>query len=318
MIEIFCGNGGVGKTTLSYSRALFLARSGFKTLILTIDPSKRLKEFVQINKEQNLSVEIFDAEEVFQNLLESKGTEENRLLKILMSNMAGMNEILSLVYLQMVIKKSDYQRIVLDTPPGQHFIDFIENGMKLDKFFNKRIEQVISVISRPNKTVTFLARFIDQGVSKVIDSLNKVTGQNFVSEFLNALQIIFQLKDEFKEAAELSNKLVNDNLSTWYFVYSSKHYNLEDLTGMLSKIKQKNTLGVMNRSMLKDIQQLLNLENLNQTEKNYLLSYQEIEATVVKKINPLFKTNLIFPEVNSSKLKEQIEMLTNHWKENIE
>jgi anion-transporting ArsA/GET3 family ATPase len=42
-LEIFCGTGGVGKTTLATSRANFLAKKNLKVLFITIDPSLRLK-----------------------------------------------------------------------------------------------------------------------------------------------------------------------------------------------------------------------------------------------------------------------------------
>ena len=40
--EIFCGTGGVGKTTTSAALALKAAEQGLKTIVLTIDPAKRL------------------------------------------------------------------------------------------------------------------------------------------------------------------------------------------------------------------------------------------------------------------------------------
>ena len=42
-LEIFCGTGGVGKTTLASSRATSLAIEGKKVLLITIDPASAPK-----------------------------------------------------------------------------------------------------------------------------------------------------------------------------------------------------------------------------------------------------------------------------------
>ena len=41
-IEIFCGTGGVGKTTIAASVGVAAARHGMRTLVVTVDPAQRL------------------------------------------------------------------------------------------------------------------------------------------------------------------------------------------------------------------------------------------------------------------------------------
>src|SRR5262245_35747429 len=41
-VLICCGSGGVGKTTTAAAISLFAAMEGLKTIVLTIDPAKRL------------------------------------------------------------------------------------------------------------------------------------------------------------------------------------------------------------------------------------------------------------------------------------
>ena len=56
-IEIFCGTGGVGKTTLASSRALYWALKGKKVLLITIDPARRLKEVLNLNDQKSGEIE---------------------------------------------------------------------------------------------------------------------------------------------------------------------------------------------------------------------------------------------------------------------
>ena len=48
--EIFCGTGGVGKTTLAASRALAQASTGLRVLLITIDPARRLKDLLGLSE----------------------------------------------------------------------------------------------------------------------------------------------------------------------------------------------------------------------------------------------------------------------------
>ena len=47
-VELFCGTGGVGKTTIATARALNLAKQNKKVLLITIDPAKRLKQILNL------------------------------------------------------------------------------------------------------------------------------------------------------------------------------------------------------------------------------------------------------------------------------
>ncbi len=43
-VLMFCGSGGVGKTTVAAATALWAAMAGRKVLVITIDPAKRLAD----------------------------------------------------------------------------------------------------------------------------------------------------------------------------------------------------------------------------------------------------------------------------------
>ena len=57
-IIVCMGSGGVGKTTVSAALALHCARAGRKTLVLTIDPAKRLANSLGLSSLGNIETQI--------------------------------------------------------------------------------------------------------------------------------------------------------------------------------------------------------------------------------------------------------------------
>ena len=148
-IEIFCGSGGVGKTTVSTSRAIHLANNGLNVLLITIDPAKRLKQLLNIeenhlgeltkiinediiDKNKSLTALLLSPKKTFQRILGDK--INNNIIKSLTSPHGGMDEIAAVLEIQHHLNTNKFDVIVLDTPPGKHFIDFLESSKK-NSFF---------------------------------------------------------------------------------------------------------------------------------------------------------------------------------------
>ncbi len=99
---IVVGAGGVGKTTLAAALALEKARSGDDTLVMTFDPSLRLKDTLGIGDKQDadevevdagatgrLTASLLDARRTFDRLIESYSPDEATRQRILNNYFAG-------------------------------------------------------------------------------------------------------------------------------------------------------------------------------------------------------------------------------------
>lgn len=311
LLEIFCGTGGVGKTTLSYTRANFHASKEKKTLILTIDPSKRLKDFIKDDNDKDLQVFLFNPEETFKKISTGDKNYNNRILNLLMSKLGGMNEILSLVELSLIIKDDSYDKIILDTPPGKHFLDFLESSKKIEKFFSKTFIDVFNFFFSEKKNKSFIQKALDTGFEKLISYLEKVTGENFVKEFLEALGIIYDLKTEFLEALKVHDLLKDTSKTKWFLVTSVEQSKYEEAMKIseLNFLKDHNIVALVNRTL-----QFSDLE-LEGYEKEVIQSQKDSQNRLLKLLALDFKKIQTFNQIMDNNISIQVDLITKRWEQ---
>jgi anion-transporting ArsA/GET3 family ATPase len=143
---IVVGSGGVGKTTLSAALGLAAAAAGRDTLVMTFDPSLRLKDALGVDAaaaEQEtevplgaagrLSASLLDARATFDRLIERYAPDResrerilrNRFYDNLSGSLAGVLEYMASERLFEVAQEGSHERIVLDTPPTRQALDFL-------------------------------------------------------------------------------------------------------------------------------------------------------------------------------------------------
>lgn len=163
------GKGGTGKTVLTSSLAVQLAKTGEKTLVVSIDPAHSLAdalkmevgaEMTPVEDVENLTALEFTPEEMYQlDEEELKGALEERKEEIeemnflslspgeMMNMMSDMSSLplefaegLNFIKLFSSLKESEYDRILFDTAPTGHLLKLLEMPDKLDSFLGKIIK----------------------------------------------------------------------------------------------------------------------------------------------------------------------------------
>jgi TRC40/GET3/ArsA family transport-energizing ATPase len=133
---IFAGKGGVGKTTTSSAVALHLASLGKKTLLVTVDPAKRLEDSLGVPVgatetpvQPNLTAMMLDPEAVIREHLERELPDikitEHPLFRSVASAMPGLNELMAIGKLNDFRRAGKYDAIVIDTAPTGHALSFL-------------------------------------------------------------------------------------------------------------------------------------------------------------------------------------------------
>jgi len=151
---VVVGSGGVGKTTLAAALGISSARRGDDTLVMTFDPSLRLKDALGVGEEAReravpvdlpsagdgegavgrLDASLLDARRTFDRLVARYAPDPeardrilgNRFYEHLSGNLAGILEYMAVERLWEVAREGSYDRVVLDTPPTRQALDFLE------------------------------------------------------------------------------------------------------------------------------------------------------------------------------------------------
>jgi anion-transporting ArsA/GET3 family ATPase len=146
-LVIVVGAGGVGKTTLAAALGVDAAHRGHDTLVMTFDPSMRLKDALGVGTEAadravpvrldaagHLEVSLLDARSTFDRLVrryapDQKAAQrifENRFYRNLAGSLAGVLEYMAVERLFEVAQERRYAHVILDTPPTRQALDFLE------------------------------------------------------------------------------------------------------------------------------------------------------------------------------------------------
>lgn len=156
---VVVGAGGVGKTTLAAAMALLAAEAGEDTLVMTFDPSLRLRSALGIaegsethevalpgadGRRGRLSASLLDARATFDRLVERYAPDAatrarilgNRFYSHLAGSLAGILEYMAVERLFEVAAAGGHDRIVLDTPPTRQALDFLEAPKRMVSFLD--------------------------------------------------------------------------------------------------------------------------------------------------------------------------------------
>jgi anion-transporting ArsA/GET3 family ATPase len=278
--DIFFGTGGVGKTTLATARAIELAREGQRVLLMTIDPAKRLKEILGLSDQAAgeivsisslpdvgtlqvpLDALLMSPPRTIERMGENAGVKElakNRIVSVLARPYGGMNEILALIELQLRLAKVPYDCVVLDTPPGPHFLDFLDGLDKIRRFFDQRFVEIFTSLGRkaiaaPSKGLVggLMDKVVGAGVNKLLSYLQKVTGEKFVEDFLVALELIYRSRSSFMHGLAMEEHLTDPSKANWFLVTSveqGKFSEALDIQRAAGKLHRRSMFLVLNKTL---------------------------------------------------------------------
>lgn len=222
-LVVCVGSGGVGKTTTAAAIALHGALNGRRSMVLTIDPAKRLAQSLglaslgnsaqQIDEEAlrevsqggedlgTLSAGMLDQKSAWDEFISrhapSAETRDailaNEFYQHLSQSFAGSAEYMAIEELCRIDESGLYDLIVLDTPPTRHALEFLEAPRRLEDFLDRSI---VGWFVRPYASVGWSAlKTASRTVRFLFDRIEDATGLQSlaqISEFFVAMEQLFE------------------------------------------------------------------------------------------------------------------------------
>jgi len=264
---IVVGAGGVGKTTLAASLGLLSAEQAEDTLVMTFDPSLRLKDALGVGDEAkseevevtgHLWASLLDAKQTFDQLVERYSPDErardrilhNRYYNQLAGGLAGILEYMAVERLFEVSESGRFQRLVLDTPPTRQALDFLEAPTRIVGFLDSGALRLAlrpwfdaKGQLRPTAKLGRLGRRFES-------YLDEVVGLDLLREMVEFFQAFAPLFDGFRERAGQVEKLLRSSSTLFVLVAGPGEEKIPDALFFARRLRDAGyTLGpiVVNR-----------------------------------------------------------------------
>lgn len=113
---------------------------------------------------------------------------ENPIFRIFAREYSGANEYMALQRLNALSRLSQYDCIIVDTPPSRNTLAFLDAPELLARFFE---EKLIKWLVLPSN------RLLSGGMRKALSLLEKLTGTGFMRHLFDFASSIFEVREPF-------------------------------------------------------------------------------------------------------------------------
>ena len=276
-ITIVCaGGGGVGKTTTSAALALALARKGKTTLVVTVDPARRLAHAMGVeidervqaaNVEPGVEGKLFAlmpeprrSTPTFAGILFDGRPDDlarvmkNPVYRTMADAAAGMHEIVSLILVAKAVEEREYDYLVIDTAPSRNALDFVSYPGRLAVLFEGRavawLGQLAQRVNSPEQHEKRGGLFA--GAQERIENLfSRILNARFLKDLAQLFADLTLVKDRFARFARVAESLLLGDGTRYVLVSAptgSAQADAVFLSKRLGKLNQTARAAVLNRA----------------------------------------------------------------------
>ncbi|MFN8105517.1 MAG: ArsA-related P-loop ATPase [Acidimicrobiia bacterium] len=242
---VFCGSGGVGKTTTAAVVTIHAARLGLSAVVVTIDPARRLAQALGVGElgdlprlidpqlwdpdgerapGGSLAAVMLDAKSTFDNLVHkySAGPEQaeniinNRFYSNISSALSGTQEYMAMEKLYELHEEGEFDLVVVDTPPSRNALEFLDAPNRLTRFLEGRAFRVLTAPARGSM------RVLNRAARLFLRTASRVLGSEVLEDVVEFFAAFEGMYEGFHERASRVRELLSSEQTSFVLVASPR------------------------------------------------------------------------------------------------
>jgi anion-transporting ArsA/GET3 family ATPase len=220
-VIVCCGSGGVGKTTTAAALATRAAERGRRTVVLTIDPARRLAQSLGLRELGNqprlvqipgfepkgeLSAMMLDMRRTFDDMvLAHAGPERaeqilaNPFYRTISTSFSGTQEYMAMEKLGQLAASGSWDLIVVDTPPSRSALDFLDAPQRLSTVLDGRLIRMLSAPARAGGLG--IRKIVGAGFGLFTKAVSTIIGGQLLTDASTFVQAFDSMFGGFRERA---------------------------------------------------------------------------------------------------------------------
>ena len=261
-VLVTTGAGGVGKTTSAAAIGVAAARAGRRTLVLTIDPARRLAQAMGLDHLDDeparvaldtghvadggeLWAMMLDMQTTFDRLIdrhartgnEARSIKQNRIYRTLSSTLSGTQEYMAMERLHELHESGEWDLLVIDTPPTRSALDFLDAPKRMTSFLEGRL---LKLLLKPGVAAgRGVGRVVGAGATAFMRVAGKVTGMDLLEDLANFFRDFEGMYEGFKVRAEQVLELLRDPDSRFVVITAPEPPPLREARFFLERLEQE-------------------------------------------------------------------------------
>ncbi len=246
-VIICCGSGGVGKTTTAAALGLQLAQIGRRTVVVTIDPARRLADALGLadgltNEPTRLDIGLppesvgelwammLDTAATFDGLVRANAPDAeqaeriltNRFYRNIAGALSGTQEYMAAEKLHALHADTRFDVVIVDTPPTRNALDFLDAPGTLARFLDHPLFKILMLPTRRGLKVLNVA------AQPLLRTIAKVVGGDVLADAIAFFQAFAGMETGFRSRADEVMALLRSDVTRYVLVASPRADTVEE------------------------------------------------------------------------------------------
>ena len=280
-VFVCAGGGGVGKTTTSAALALALAWQGKNTLVVTVDPARRLADAMdtpigsspkRVPLPPEVKGELYalmpDPREAMRTFVEHLFKDEpaamqrlfeNRIYAAMADAAAGVHELVSVMLVVQAVEELNLDCVVVDTAPSRYALDLVLYPGRLAAllegraiaWFGNLAQRTTEEDDEPGIMQGSAGGVLNWGRRRVENAMGRVLSARAITDVANLFIELARVRERFALLARQAEELLLGETTKFVLVAAptgAADADLKYLARKLRKLQRGATAVIFNRA----------------------------------------------------------------------